>query len=367
MNTPGNLVVLIKNLNHGGAQKVCITVCNELFKRNHNVELWILDYTATALSQKLNSNIKVTDLKSKQVRASIFKLATLLRKNKPSKLLVFNIELAILAILIKKMFFLNTFIIFRSINTLSHAYKFPESIWEKFFASFAIKKILPHSDKIIAQSTGMKNDLIRFFNFDESKIQTIFNPATILSKTETTDEDNQPDSRINFLYVGRLRAQKGLDNLIRIFSRVKNDIPEVMLTIVGEGPEKEKLINLAQSMGLTSSVNFIGYQPNPYPFFKRANATVLTSIYEGFPNVLVESIAAGTPVISFDCPSGPADIIEDGLNGFLVPDQDMEAFVKAMKMIAENKVTFQRSAIENSSKKFSVDTIIDRYEELIHS
>jgi glycosyltransferase involved in cell wall biosynthesis len=279
---------------------------------------------------------------------------------------VFNIELAILAIIIKKIFFLKTIIFFRSINTLSQAYKFPESIWEKIFAPIAIRRILPYCDKIIAQSNGMKMDLIDHFKMDKNKIFTIFNPAINLAEIELLENEYE-NPKNNFLYVGRLRPQKGLVNLIKIFSRVKKENPDITLTLVGEGPEKEKLEELTHKLGISHSVRFMGYQPNPYLFFIRAKATVLTSEYEGFPNVLVESIATGTPVIAFDCPSGPADIIEPGVNGILVPNQDFDAFAEAMQLVTNDKIKFKKQEVINTSRKFSIDTIVGKYEELIKS
>src|SRR5690554_2950969 len=285
MTNNNNLIVLIKNLSHGGAQKVCITICNELYKRNYHIVLWVLENEQTTLSDQLNKNIQVVCLDSKRVRNSSLKLARLLKKERPSRMLIFNVELALLTIFLKKILNLNTCVIFRSINTLSRAYSFPSSVWERFFAVRAIRFFLPLCDKIVAQSTGMKNDLIRYFKVNPSKITTIFNPAVNISDLENTFSEVDTN---NFLYVGRLQAQKGLSGLLNIFARVKEDYPNITLTIVGDGPEMEKLVSLSGELNITSSVLFEGYQPNPLPYFKRAKATVLTSLYEGFPNVLVE-------------------------------------------------------------------------------
>lgn len=362
MNNKNKLIILIKNLSHGGAQKVCVTICNELYKRNHNIELWILDNKHTALSDQLHEKIKLTHINSKRVRGSIFKLARLLKKEKPPKILIFNVELAFLTIFLKKLFNLRTYIIFRSINTLSRAYTFPSSMWEKYFAVKGIRYFLPLCDKIIAQSTGMKKDMIKYFKVHPSKIETIFNPAVNLSENEIQHQETQSN---NFLYVGRLQAQKGLTNLIRIFAKIREEYPNATLNIVGDGPEMNKLVSLTQELNLTSAIHFRGYQPNPYPYFMAAKATLLTSLYEGFPNVLVESIKAGTPVIAYNCPSGPDDIIEDDVNGILVPNQNSRAFIEAMKLVAGDHKVFEKALVQNSAKKFSLEKIIDKYEKLI--
>ncbi len=364
MNPENHITVLIKNLSHGGAEKVCVTLCNELTERSYHVELWILDYRDTSLTQQLHENINVIDLKKKNVRKSFFKLLKLLYKQKPSKLLVFNIELAILAILIKKILFLKTEIIFRSINTLSRAFQFPKSIWEKYFAIKAIKLILPYCNKIIAQSKGMKADLVKYFGINENKIYTIPNPAVNLSALDS--QTSVPKQQKNdFLFVGRLQAQKGLVNLLKIFERAHKEKPDIRLIIVGDGPEEEKLKAIAASQGLNSSVIFEGYQPTTFEYFSSAKATVLTSLYEGFPNVLVESIATGTPVLAFNCPSGPEDIIIQGVNGILVPDQDINAFTQAVLSVANDEIRFEKQKIIETSKKFSVEVVVNKYEQLL--
>src|SRR5690554_6171813 len=108
MTKNNTLIVLIKNLNHGGAQKVCVTICNGLIKRNYNIELWVLDYKQNILVNQLDKNIKVSYLNKKRVRDSIIAVARHMKREKPVKMLVFNVELAIITIAIKKLFLLNT-------------------------------------------------------------------------------------------------------------------------------------------------------------------------------------------------------------------------------------------------------------------
>ncbi len=360
-----NITVLIKRLNHGGAEKVCVTLCNELTHRHYNVELWILEPGDTFLFRQLNKKVKVTDLNKKHVKNSIFPLIKLFLRHKPKLTIVFNLELAILAIVFKKMFFLKTKIIVRSINTISLAYKSSTNKWKKFFTFRMIKYLLPYSNKIIAQSQGMQEDLIKNLHIKSNKIATIHNPAFSLSLNDLP-KNNREEIPNEFLYIGRLQPQKGLENLIRIFNNARKINSTIHLTIVGEGPEKRKLEKISESLGLNSDITFTGYQPDTTPLFKKAKATVLTSLYEGFPNVLVESIAIGTPVIAFDCPSGPKDIIVQGVNGILVPNLDFEAFSKALLSVASNEIQFNKADVIETAKRFSLNTIINKYEEVFN-
>lgn len=359
------ITVLIKNLHNGGAQKVCVTLCNELIKRNYPVELWMLDYEESSLTLRLSKDVKIIHLQMKQVKNSTFKLIKLFRKQNPARILIFSIELTILSIFIKKVFRLKTQIFFRSINTLSQIFQFPRTSREKHFTSKLIRVVLPYCDKIIAQSNGMKHDLIANFSIDENKIVVIHNPAVNLSQINKQKTVSPEKEGNYFLFVGRLMPQKRLDVLINIFENITKQIPGLQLVIVGEGPEEEKLKALTARLGLSSSVIFAGFKENTAEFYQNAKATVLTSLYEGFPNVLVESIAAGTPVVSFDCPSGPEDIIEPGINGILVPNQDAEAFAKALISIATDQIQFQKQNVIETSKKFSVETVVNQYEKIL--
>ena len=145
------ITILVFNLDHGGAEKVCVTLCNEFVKLKYDVELWIMDDKKTVLSEKLDKSITICNLNKNHVRSSGLQLLKLLVQRKPARILVFHIELAILVIILKKLFFLKTKIFTRSINTLSQAYNNSKHSWRNYFTLKIIKNVLPHSYKIIAK------------------------------------------------------------------------------------------------------------------------------------------------------------------------------------------------------------------------
>lgn len=127
------------------------------------------------------------------------------------------------------------------------------------------------------------------------------------------------------LAVGRLHAYKGFDLLLRAFALAYDKHPQWILRIVGDGPQRVELQRMASDLGLAERVQFIGSVDDPEPEFRAADLFVLSSRFEGFPNALCEAMAAGLPVVSFDCPWGPSEIIHNGVDGILVPPADVNA------------------------------------------
>jgi len=359
-NNSNKIAFLIYNLEHGGAEKVCTLLCNELTKKNLYIELWVINYQETSLTKQLNHNIHIVNINKRHTRNSFFILLKMLIQRKPKSILIFHTELAILIVIIKKLFFINVRVIVRNINTLSHVFNNTEDSWRKYFTYKSLKFALQHSNKIIAQSSGMRDDLIKSFNIESNKIETIFNPAFNIDVNGSAIIEKLPYEN-EFLYVGRLNSQKGLANLILAFNMAFNTNANIHLTLIGEGEEKQKLEKMVKNLRLTSAITFEGFQAKTLSYYQRAKATVLTSLFEGFPNVLVESISVGTPVIAFDCPSGPADIITPGVNGILVENLNVANFAKAMLSIANDEISFSKHEIIKSADRFSINTTTSKY------
>ena len=189
--------------------------------------------------------------------------------------------------------------------------------FKRFFARKFVKYLYKYADIIIVVSKYIKYDLNTNFNILSNKIKVInnlFNIDNIRSTAlEPIDEKYYDlfDKEVIIL-VGRISPEKGQEHLIKAFSTIHKSLPDSILIFLGfttDGSYKNKLHDLIRSLGLKGKVKFIDFQKNPYKFIKRSKLTVVSSLYEGFSNIIVESMCCKIPVISVDCKSGPREII----------------------------------------------------------
>ncbi len=186
------------------------------------------------------------------------------------------------------------------------------------------------ADIILTNSNGNKVDLIEHIGVSKN-IDVIYNPVSIVNKVEIEDRDKK-----RIITIGRFDKQKAQHYLLQSFSKVKEQIEEVELIIIGKGEREEELKSLVKELKIENDVKFLGWQDNPFYWLQNSDVFVLTSLWEGMPNVVIESMACNCPVISFDCPSGPNEIInKPNENGILVEIGDVkqltEEIVKVLK------------------------------------
>lgn len=169
------------------------------------------------------------------------------------------------------------------------------------------------------------------------------------------------------LAMGRLVPEKGFDLLLRAFKKNCLKHPEWSLVILGEGSERKPLEEMAKELGIETRIYLPGLHPNPMEVMAQASIFVLPSRYEGFPNALIEAMAYGLPTISFDCPNGPREIIRHGIDGILVPPEEVAPFADAMSDLIthpEKREKFASRAVE-VLERYGVDRIMAEWEDLV--
>lgn len=168
--------------------------------------------------------------------------------------------------------------------------------------------------------------------------------------------------------VGRLDDQKGFDLLIRAFAECRRGRPGWQLTILGDGEKRGEFEALAQQLGVASEVRFPGRVVAPATYLREADLFVLSSRYEGFPNALLEAMAVGLPVIATDCPSGPAHIVRNGVDGILVPTEDVGALAAAMAALMDDEPRRKEMGERATSvtERFDIGRIMATWEALLN-
>ncbi len=341
------------DLNQGGAERVITTLCNELDPTKFCPKLVLFKKEGYYLNH-LKDDVEIIELNISRIRYSIFKIIPLINKLKPNIVFTGWGEIsAFLSPLIP--FFSKTKFVTRETNVVSkHVTRKEILFFYRFYNNF---------HQIIAQSDDMKSDLIDNFKIHSSKIIKINNPIDFEMinrlKEQNIEQDNNTGYK-NIVSIGNLSKRKGFDLLLNVFSYLKNE--PIKLTIFGDGPDKEQLLIQKNDLQL-DNVSFFGKVNNPFPFVKQADLFILSSRYEGFPNVLLEAGACGTYSLANNAPGGINEIIQEGINGEIYDINDAEGFASRIKQIL-NKSYQKEQIITSIESRFSKKVIMNHYESL---
>lgn len=237
-----------------------------------------------------------------------------------------------------------------------------------------LARIYPNAHGAVAVSNGVAEDMSRLTGVKRNSITTIYNPVVTQDHEQRILEhvdhpwfqNGEPPVIIS---VGRLSDEKDYATLLRAFSIVRA-ARAARLVVLGEAPDKKQTVerikslsSLAGELGIREDVDFPGFVPNPLKYMKKAAVFALTSRFEGLGNVLIEALACGCPVVSTDCPSGPAEILDNGKYGKLVPVGDVDAIAKAILATLENPG--DKQLLRKRGAAFTCMRAADQYEDLI--
>jgi glycosyltransferase involved in cell wall biosynthesis len=353
------LAIFLPSLAGGGAEKMLLNLAQDFVELGYNVDLILANAEGPYL-KRVGQSVNLIDFNCRRMITSLPKLIKYLKREKPAAILT-TLEFAdILTIWAKIISRAKTNVVVRVPNNLIELAKNAGNLKNKLYPYF-VRVFFPFADEIIAISKGVSKSTSELIKIPYEKINVIYNPAV-------TEEIKKLGSYPNvhpwfkeypvILGVGRLTKQKNFSFLIKAFEKVRKEIPSKLL-ILGEGEERGKLQEKIKELGLTDDVELRGFEDNPYSYMKNAKVFVLSSKWEGFGNVLVESMAFGTQIISTDCESGPAEILENGKFGQLVKIDDVEEL--AIKIISSLKNDFKSTTIMERAEDFSIRNISLQY------
>lgn len=226
---------------------------------------------------------------------------------------------------------------------------------------------------VIAASHGVAADAIRLLDLDPAQMHVVYNPIATARPVEPSGQmpDHpwfRPGAPPVVLGMGRLVEQKNFPLLIRAFAAVRQHCDARLVILGGDKSsleqmaQRQQLEDLAQQLGVAADVALLGFQSDPHAFLRAARVFVLSSDYEGFGNVLVEALLAGCPVVSTDCPSGPAEILDNGKYGTLVPVNDAGRLAAAI--VAALASDPQSDTLRQRGREFSRERAVDGYHQV---
>jgi glycosyltransferase involved in cell wall biosynthesis len=358
------ILFVMHELVAGGAERVVINLANNLDREKFDVHLCLFNTKGT-LGKLLNDDITIHDLDSTRVMKGALKLPLLFIKQKPDIIFssIDHVNLLLsLQVKFLKFFLKNTLFVAREVNIPSIRAKY-EKTSKKLDKIY--RQTISNFDIVIAQSNYMKEDIVKSYRIDDSKVQVVSNPLDIKhierALFQSKDEVGLlKNNKVNVLAVGFLRPQKGFDLLLEAVSYFDENLH---LNILGEGAERTNLEGIIKKLGIQDKVTLLGKDDNPFKYMRSADIVVLSSLYEGFPNVVLEANACGKYVVAFECPGVNNEIIENNVNGCLVELKNIKALAESLNK--SSLIAHDELKIKQTTHKYWVENVAMKYEEIL--
>lgn len=355
------ITFFLSSLVGGGAQNVGVNLANGMSENGWHVTLVVMHLNNADHLQKLSQDVDLYVLGVNHISFAIIPIIRYLKVNPATKVLVFNYELTIILIFIRSILFKKFKIITRNNTTLSQT-RLEFKNFKNIIIKWGMDSLYRKADHVINQCKAMEKDLLDIYPNLKGKTSFIYNPVNIKVE-EFSKKNNIIESENYLLYVGRLEQEKAVHFSIEAFSKLHQFYPNLRFRIIGKGSQEENLKNFAKELNILDKIDFGGFTENVIDEYCKAKVVLLTSLFEGFPNVLLESITLGTPVVSFNCPSGPNEIIIEGVNGYLVSHLSIDDLVLKIKLALNTK--FNKSDIKMTAFKYSNRKVLNEYIELL--
>ena len=338
----GPIAYFVPHLEGGGAERVALEIIRQLIRRGIAVDL-IVTRSGGEMWNSIPAGARVVNLKAWKIESnslgvltSLPALVRYLKRRRPAVLISTLGAGNVVTLIVKKYFLRDLKLIARHENCFSLQRKYAKiGIYYRL-----LKWLFPVADSVVAVSNDAAEDMRNCVPLAAKSITYVPNPvvtaalfeqARIPLKHTWLDDPTAPV----IIASGILGLQKDFPTLLRAFTDLRRS-RNARLIILGRGPDKSQLVNLAQELGIQTDVEFPGFQSNPFAYISKSQVFVLSSLFEGLPTVLIEALACGTPVVATDCLTGPREILEGGKWGTLTPVGDWKAMSKAIQETLDN-------------------------------
>ncbi|HEY3814279.1 MAG TPA: glycosyltransferase [Caulobacteraceae bacterium] len=357
-----DIAILLPSLTGGGMERVRLLLAAEFARRGYRVELAVLDATGD-LADHVPDNVTIKTLPVRRLRDSVQQVAVYLRERQPRALLAGLWPLTSMAVVARLLAGTRTRLVLSDHSDWSHIRETSEGL-RGLWVRLSTGLTYPFADSLVAISDGVAHSVSRISGVPLSRVHRISNPPTLsLDVGEEAFSIRWPDGDgPRLLTMGRLAREKDHATLLRALAIVRRTMP-ARLAILGTGPLRDELLALTRDLGLAEAVTMPGFDPYPVRWLQQTDLFVLSSKSEGFGNVLVEALSQGVPVVSTDCPTGPAEILDGGRYGTLCRVGDPEALAGAIKsalLTAHN-----REALIARSRAYTLEASVHQYLELL--
>ncbi len=363
--TPGPIALFLPSVRGGGAQRVVVNLAQGMSERGLAVDLVLTAAEGVFLDQ-LPPAVRLVDLRAGRLLRSIGPLAGYLRRERPRVLVSSMSHANLVALWAARLAGQGTPVMVTEHNTMSRSAgesPLARRLWPPLLRAF-----YPWAASVVAVSRGAADDFALTSGFPRDRVEVVYNPVItpeIMALVRPAPDHPwfAPGEPPVIVAVGRLTAQKDFPTLLRAFAQVRPR-GRARLLILGEGEERSALEALATELGVAGAVAFPGFRENAMAYMAGSALFVLSSAWEGLPTVLIEALAAGTQVVSTDCPSGPREILQDGRLGALVAVGDVAALAAAMSAALERPAA---ATPPDALRPFTRDAAVDHYLRLIES
>lgn len=361
--------IVLHDLRGGGAEKMMVRLANQLAEKGDNVEMILL--TAGGVNKPfLSELVTLVELNSARTLSAFAPLRKHLKASNPDGILAALTHVNVItSVVCASLGWLSRLSVSER-NTFSLDRKVNSGLVMKTTYAIApfIYRFIPNP--VIAVSKGVADDLVACSVVRQKDVCTASNPVITQETRHAATQNAKHPWLMNktgnvVVAVGRLSDQKGFDMLIDAFANVAKET-DARLVIFGEGELRPELQHKIEQHHISQSVDLAGYTDNPIAEIKQADLFVLSSRFEGSPNVLVEAMSVGCKVVAFDCPSGPLEILDGGSVAPLVEYKNVSALAQAMATeLASENTPDNRNRITDAVTRFSAENSANEYRQLI--